>query len=321
MPADIKEYDVALYLNIETTEGTAATIAAANALYCQEMSWSVKDKTVRRDFRTQARPLDTVDQALLQWWEFSAKVPWMYSGAAGTAGPLANMFRMCGAAATTAAGVSVTYARDTLTGFDTSTMEMRTPLSSGAKDYRRRTTGARGQLGFRFAAGEDMVFNLSGVGAYYDPDAVTVIAPAYGAQLANIFGPPRPSLITTKALNGKMLCLQSVESSNFFGYKSEWQESMCLARAEPSTDENGTLKVSMKMSDWETEFNPFAYANRATVQRLPFAFSIGSVAGKKLDVTVAEVQMGELSEIILPNNSRGVEFSLNILHNPVIVEK
>jgi len=54
---------------------------------------------------------------------------------------------------------------------------------------------------------------------------------------------------------------------------------------------------------------------------LPFDLAIGTIAGKKLEIHVAEVQVGEPSEVILSNKTRGMELTLQIIHNPTIVEK
>ena len=321
MSVEIKEYDVGLFIGMETVENTPVVMTGAKVQYATEVTFKMNEKTVKRDYRTQARPLDVFEQAVLQWWAVGAKMPYAYSGVVGTASPFADVFRMCGASATTTAATSVVYERDNISSHDSATIEMRTPITNGTKDYRRMTSGARGVLGISVKSGEDIVVSLDAVGKYYLPDPTDVLAPVFTAQRNNIFGAPRVGQIATKSLNNKALCLASFEATNFFGFKSEWMETLCKERAEPTSDESGTIKIQMSMPDWESEFNPYAYANRTNVQRYPFSLKLGTIPGKILEIYVAEVQPQDPVEIILPNKTRGMELTMNILHGPKLTEK
>lgn len=320
MSVEILERDVALLAGIESTYGTAATIAATNVLYANDISFSVNETTVSRDFRTPARPTDMQAQAVRKWWEMSANFPYAYSGTAGTASALEPIILMCGGSQTVDSGTSVTYTRERIDLLDSATIDVRTPLSDNSYDYQRMALGARGQLGFRIAPGEDIVFNASWSGLYQEPGRVSVITPDYGSQKTNLFGSPKPSLVSVKTLDGNSVCLTSIEASNFFSYSVEFYEDMCEAKIRAMDSDPGTITLQMAMPDWVSGFNPYVMANRDSLNTVPLVVTVGTTAGQILTISVDELQMSEPNEVILGDGSRGMELTGTIIHEPKIIE-
>lgn len=322
MPIPIREQDLALLLEIETTHGVTPAMTGSDVIYVTEATWKKGEKLVERDFRTQARPLDVTQQATQEWWEFTSEMPYSYSGTAGTPSALEKVLLMCGATSTVSPGTSVAYARESGSDHDSASLQWRTPTADGAEDYIRVCSGARGQLGFKIKPGEDIVFTLSGKGNYEEPETGAVIVPDFGTQRTNLFGAAKASNVTLKTLAGHAICIDSLDAENFFGFDAEYEETLCEAGCKlRDSKPAGTLKVRFAMPDWDSEFNPYNLANRNSVATVAFALSLGTVAGRKLDINVAEVQAGEPSEVILDNKTRGMELTLQIVHNPTITEK
>ena len=321
---DIKAGKGALLIGVETVEGTPETLVAASALYAEDVSFTKQETLVQRDQRTSARPLDVMQQAVSQWWQVAiGKVPYSYSGSAGVPSALEPLFNATGADSTVVAATSVTYSRSALSDFDSATVEFRTPLADGSLDYRRLASAVRGQLGFRIASGEDIVFNLSsGVGNYYEPDSTALVSPDLTTQRTNLLGGPRPELIQLKTLDGHDLCLSSVEATNFFGYDIAWYEDMCTAGGDPQdSTPPGSLTLTYAMPDWDNDHNPYNLADRSTMNTVPFALVVGSTPGQILEIRADEVQVGEPVEVALGNGKLGMQVTLAIVHNPTIVEK
>lgn len=320
MTVNIRAVDAATLVGIETVEDTAATLAASDVIYMTDVSFSKGETLIDRDFRNASRPTDKKKQAVQEWWDISGTVPYAYSGTAGTSSALESIFLMCGAAQTVDAGVSVTYEREISSLFDSATWDMRTPHEDQCFDHQHLATACRGQLGFKIAVGEDITFDVSGIGNYHEPTRVSNITPNFGNQKTNIVGAPTPSLIALKTLNSETICLTSVEATNFFGYAINYVEDMCRKGARGVDTDPGQLKIQMTMPDWVSEFNPWALADRTTLSTVPFAITVGTTAGQVLQIEVDEVQVGSPVEVTLDGGMLGMELTLDIIDGARIIE-
>ncbi len=326
---DILEKDVAIFAGLEATEQTAITNAAAAALFSTKAIFKVAEEVVKSDQRTVARPTAVINRQSLRYWEVDAEFPYAPSGTAGTANALAPIFLGSGAKQVITATTSVAYTRDSRAGFDSLTLDMRTPLDGVNFDYKYQAVGCRGQFGFSAEIGGELLLNFKGSGKFVQPARVAKVAPNFGAQLTNLFDIVKATNIAVKTINGKTVCLQKVSGDNCFSWAVKYMPSSCTAlpdRAEPmDADSPGTMTFLMAMPDWNdaaNSFNPYIIADRgAAPLTVPVAITLGTTAGKIVEITVAEAQFYEPTPTLLPNKTWGMSMKCDIIDGFAWTEK
>ena len=94
---------------------------------------------------------------------------------------------------------------------------------------------------------------------------------------------------------------------------------MCANMSVPSVV-TPEATINMMMPSFPTEFNPFVYADasQGETKRYPFSLTIGTVAGQKFSLYVAEAQPVTAKESTLGAGLLGCEMGLRFL-SPVIL--
>ena len=322
MPLKLNEGEKLLHLSLETTSGTEVAATAASVLLTKNLSISIGDSdSVTDEFDgIGSRDMPVTQGNLRNTLTFDTPV--MTSGAAGTAPALSALLQSCGFAETVTATVDAKYTHASLAALKTASAMMRRD-TGGGKDNRYRLKGAMGILGVEVKAGQRPIFKVSSfVGDYLEPDNAANTAwatPNYGTQKAQIIDTAAPDSSVVVTLNGKSVCLDSFTCSNLSGLKLERVSTMCANMTMPSVA-TPEATINMAMPNFATEFNPFQYARAdgAAPKRYPFSFSMGSVAGKKFTIYVAETQPVSAKESKLNGGLLGCEMGLRFL-SPVII--
>lgn len=329
MPAEnrVVTYDEALLrFAIETTEGTAATLTNATVLYVESLKENIGEgDSETLDMVTPDR-FDQPERRSNLRSSFDFTVPWMCSGVAGTASPLAPVFRACGGDVIVDAVLkTVTYARSRPSTIDSATVEM---LGDFAEDdlgnqtaYRYAALGCRGQMGFEWVANKTPRFIISNMlGAYQRPSQVAYVEPNYGNQKTNLGEIMDLGMLNARTLDGKTICLASAKVDNFFGYTmSRPADQIC--RTTVAQTVQPTLTVVYALPELQTHFNPWEYAESlAQIRRVPFVVGLGTVAGKRIKAQFNAVQPGKPERQKGAGGNTQISQTFKVLEKPILIE-
>ena len=322
MPLKLPEKEKLMHFTLETVPGTEATHTASTVILTKNLSVSVGDSDSSTDEFDGIGSRDMpVTQGNLRN-TFTFDVPVMVSGTAGAAPPLNAILQACGFTETLTATVDAKYTHADLSLLKTASVMERRNVGGG-KDNRYRAKGGMGVLGIEAKAGQRPVFKITGfVGDYIAPDNAantTWATPNYGTQKTSMLAPLTPDSGIVATLNGKPICLDSFNCSNLSGLKIDRASTMCASMSVPSVV-TPEATINMMMPNFTTEFNPFVYADasQGATKRYPFSLTIGTVAGQKFSLYVAEAQPVSAKESTLSAGLLGCEMGLRFL-SPVIL--
>lgn len=156
----------------ETTYGTPVSLVAADAILCENVSWTPVNDSATPDFSTPgAGPLADVPYGARV--NVSFDVPLQGKGAAGQAPNWGKIIKACGWGETISAGVSVTYAPlAIMRGCDSLTLSW--------QDDRKKhvIAGFRGRVGMALDANGRPMLKFAGIGLYAAPTDGSVLAQA-----------------------------------------------------------------------------------------------------------------------------------------------
>lgn len=322
MPLKLNEKEKLLHFTLETVAGTEAAHTAATVILTKNLSASIGDSDSSTD---EFDGIDSRDRAVTQGNlrnTFTFDVPIMVSGTAGAAPPLGAILQACGFAETLQATIDAKYTHANLSVLKTASVMARRNVGGG-QDNRYRTKGAMGVLGIEAKVGQRPIFKITGfVGDYIAPDSAantTWATPNYGTQKTNLLAPLTPDSGVVATLNGKALCLDSFNCSNLSGLKIDRASTMCASLSVPAVV-TPEATINIMMPNFTAEFNPFIYADASNgaPKRYPFSLTIGTVAGRKFSLYVAEAQPVTAKETTIGSGLLGCEMGLRFL-SPVII--
>ena len=247
---------------------------------------------------------------------FSGTVPYMFSGTAGTAGPLAALFRACGFNQDDQAA-QVVYSLATADEQDMITVDMLDDISA-TEAYLCQIANARGVLGIDWEAGKEFKFPVTMLGDYARPVIAPKVVPDWGDQQTNIGDAFIGANIANNALqlDGQHLCLVSAKSANIAGFSTSRIQTTCPTTTDLS-NADAQLELVYPMPDIATEFNPYELYDSGRI--IPFNCAAGSAAGKRMGLSIGKLQAAKPQE----NNIDGRLYmtqSFDILEAPVFTE-
>lgn len=156
---------------VETVEGTAETLAAANGVLALSGQFQRnQDMLTRNPLRPTLSQMASVPGKRTA--SISASVEMRGSGTAGTAPDWGPMLRACGFGETIVAVTSVTYA-------PVSTADVSATVAHYVDGVRQQVAGARGTMSFGGAVGEICVMNFNFIGVEDTVTDTAIIAPTY----------------------------------------------------------------------------------------------------------------------------------------------
>ncbi len=250
--------------------------------------------------------------------KISFDTPFAFPAVPGTAGPLDNLLLCAGfdVVHDPIAKTSI-FTPSTLSSIDTVHASMRAD-ESGGNDIEYASKGMRGIFNLSIAIGERI--KLDGInleGSYILPDEVAHLDEDLGVQLNNLIASCNADTIDAVTLDGKAVCLESLNIGNAGGLvltKSNMscEDSVIADAASPE----GT--IIYRKPDYATEFNPFELGESHITQKsVPLVFEITSTGIGKLSIT-ADVQPLETQRTKLKDTTSGITQKLKFLSVPTL---
>ncbi|MDD5395240.1 MAG: hypothetical protein PHE17_19630 [Thiothrix sp.] len=312
----LSEKNKVLHFQREVTEGTEVAQTATSVILTQNLQATIGEGDTQTDEYDGTAGRDNPVSTGNMRNSFAFDMPVTLSGTAGTAPALGAVLQACGFKETITAATSVKYTPEALGAIKSGSVTMRRDLGTGF-DLWYKTKAAKGILGIEIKAGQRPKFKVSNlVGDYIEPlrSANGTISPTnYGTQKTLVCDTASPDSVVTATLNGKALCLDSFSCQNLSGLDLQRFTSMCtgFTVANPATPEATMTAV---MPDWSADFNPFQYGRTdGAVKRYALVIDLGTVAGKKVRLEVAECQPVNPKESSLTGGVLGFEMGLRLL--------
>lgn len=271
---------------IETTYGTAATLAAADAMFVSDFTHSMIEGDVaeRNNIKGVLGAQGSVRTSQYDKIEFSVELAG--SGSAGVAPRWSPLLKACGFSEVIVATTSVTYA-PVSTGFQSLTIGVIYKDDAGGV-MRQLLTGSRGSVTLEMSAGGIPMLKFSFTGLYNDPASATALTGDFstipvpkGVNKANtptatFFGDTLPT--GTITINPGV----DVQYRNLIN-----KESVEIL------DRKGSLSVELEM---DTTANATNWVTRGKNNALgAFSVTHGTAAGNIVAVSVPNVQLKTVS--------------------------
>jgi len=170
----ISKSNALLAAKVETTYGTAATLAAANAMFVSDFTHNMIEGNVVERNNITGRLGGQGSIRVEQYATLDASCELAGSGTAGTAPRWADLMKSCGMAEVVTAGVSVAYSAVS-TGFQSATLGAYYKDITGAVQ-RALITGARGAFSMDLSAGSVPKIDFKFQGLFNDLATTTALS-------------------------------------------------------------------------------------------------------------------------------------------------
>lgn len=244
--------------------------------------------------------------------------PFAFSAVPGTPGPLDNLLLCCGYDVVhDAVAKTSVYTPAALSSIDTVHASMRAD-ESGGKDIEYASKGMRAIFNLSIAIGERIKLNgINLEGSYIRPNEVNHLDENLGTQLNNLIASCSADSINAVTLDGKALCLESLNISNTGGLTLTKSNMSCEdAVIADATSPDGT--VIYRKPNYTTEFNPFELGESHITQKsVALVFEITTTGVGKLKIE-AQVQPLETQRTKLKDSTSGISQKLKFLEVPTL---